>query len=163
MANLNINLSYKQIKQNVEGVSTYTYRDLGTSNIKLIYKKQGNKEKVYLEDKNSYSKDNFAIKQSLRNLFSFVPGQSILDPEYGNTLYKYIYQRIDDITESEIIRELKKIILIYQPRIELTEIQIKPNDQSLSYSIIIKYVIPGLGTSDSTILSLSSSDGITFN
>lgn len=163
MANLNIDLTYKQIKQNIEGVSTYTYRDLGTSNIALQYTKKGNKEIISLNDKNSSNKDLYAIKQSLRNLFAFFPGQSILDPEYGNTLYKYIYQKIDDITQSEIIRELKKIIIKYQPRIQLTELTIQKQDQKLAYNIIIKYDIPNLGISSANILSLSTSDGITFN
>ena len=162
MANININLSYNKLKQNINGVSTYTFRDLGTSNIKLLYKKQGHKEIPYLYDINSANIDLRAIKQSLKNLFSFVPGQSILDPAFGNTLYKYIYQKIDDITESEIIRQLKVLIMKYQPRIELTEIKIIPNEQKLTFGIILKYNVPQLGLSSSDILSLST-DGLNFN
>lgn len=163
MANINIDLTYKNIKQYIDGISTYTYKDLGTSNIKILYKKEGHKERAYLYDNNSSNIDLFAIKQSLRNLFSFVPGQSILDPEYGNTLYKYVYQKIDDITEAQIIRQLKKIITKYEPRIELNEIKINPNAQELSYDITIKYYIPNLGIFSSNIVTVSSSDGMSFN
>jgi hypothetical protein len=39
MANINLDLTYKKIKENIDGVSTFTYKDLGTSNIKLFYRK----------------------------------------------------------------------------------------------------------------------------
>lgn len=162
MANINLDLTYKKIKENIDGVSTFTYKDLGTSNIKLFYKKQGHKQIPYLYDNNTSNVDLNAVKQSLKNLFSFLPGQSILDPAFGNTLYKFLYQKIDDIVETEIIRQLKVLISKYQPRIRLTSVNIQPNREQLSYSIILKYDIPSLGLSSSSVLSLSSSDGINF-
>lgn len=163
MANINIDLNYKQIKQNIQGVSTYTYKDLGTSNIKILYKKQDGKQIAYLYDKNSSNKDINAIKQSLKNIFSFLPGQSILDPAFGNTLYKFIYQRMTDIVKSEIIRQIKNLIIKYQPRIQLLDIKIQKKDQQLAYNIILRYGIPALNITSTDVISLSSSDGITFN
>lgn len=162
MANINLDLTYKKIKENIDGVSTFTYKDLGTSNIKLFYRKQGYKQIPYIYDNNTSNVDLNAIKQSLKNLFSFLPGQSILDPAFGNTLYKFLYQKIDDIIQTEIIRQLKTLIIKYQPRIRLTSVKIQPNIEQLSYSVILKYDVPALGVSSTNILSLSSSDGINF-
>jgi len=35
MANIVIDLTYTNLKDNINGVSTYTFKDLGTSNMKI--------------------------------------------------------------------------------------------------------------------------------
>jgi hypothetical protein len=37
MANIDINLAFNSLRKKVDGVSTYTYKDIGTSNMKLLY------------------------------------------------------------------------------------------------------------------------------
>lgn len=39
-----------------------------------------------------------AVYNSLRNLFTWQPGERILDPAYGSNLRQYLYQGITDIT-----------------------------------------------------------------
>ena len=162
MANIVIDLTYTNLKDNINGVSTYTFKDLGTSNMKIQYKKVGHQQIPYLYDKNTSNIDMMAIKTSLKNLFSFLPGQQILQPQFGNKLYTYIYQPMSDIVQVDIKRTIKQMIQHYQPRIRLTDITIHKNNQKLSYNIIMKYIVPQLGLSNSEILQLSASDGITF-
>ena len=40
-----------------------------------------------------------AVKISMRNLFNFLPGERILDPEYGNTVLEYLYHGINEAME----------------------------------------------------------------
>lgn len=107
MANIVIDLTYSNLTEKVDGVSTYTYKDIGTANFKLEYKKINNKEITYLNDKNTSNVDLRAIKAALKNIFSFYPGQEILNPEFGNKLYKYIYEPMSDLVEVDIKRTIK--------------------------------------------------------
>lgn len=161
MANININLGYRSVTSKVQGVSTSTYKDLGTSNMKLLYELKNNKQVVTLYDKNTTNIDLYAIKSSLNNLFSFYPGQEILDPAFGNTLYKYIYQPINGLTQDNLRRQIKQMINKYQPRIQLTDIRITNDLESMLYTIILIYNIPALNISSKQSISISS-EGIKF-
>lgn len=156
MANIDINLAFKSLKKKVDGVSTYTYKDIGTSNIKLLYQMKGHEEVFSLYDINTSNFDKFAIKASLNNLFTFLPGQEILQPQFGNTIYKYLYQPINDMTKSNIIKQIKYMISKFQPRIQILDINLNPDIEKLAFDISILYIIPKLNERDSITVNMSS-------
>lgn len=156
MANIDINLGVRSIRRKVDGVSTYTFKDIGTSNMKLLYQMKGHQQIISLYDKNTSNNDEFAIKASLNNLFSFLPGQQILQPQFGNTIYNFIYQPINQMTKTNIIKQIKKMVNQYQPRIQLTDIKINANIDEMAYNIQIFYNIPKLNKSDIITVNMSS-------
>lgn len=69
MANINLDYSTISIFTKEQGVSTFTYKDIGTSNIRFEEK---NKIK-YINDNNTSNINEAAVKNSLKNLFEFIP------------------------------------------------------------------------------------------
>ena len=159
MSNINLDYSIVTIFDKEKGVSTFTYKDIGTSNIRFEEK---NKVK-YINDNNTSNINEAAVKASLNNLFSFIPGQRILDPNYGNSLYQFLYEEINTYTADKIGKTLRSLIAKYEPRITITDIEIVPEVDDSSYYIVLKYKINSLGTDSSTILSMNSNAGISVS
>lgn len=159
MSNINLDYSIATIFEKEKGVSTFTYKDIGTSNIRFEEK---NKVR-YINDNNTSNINEEAVKVSLNNLFSFIPGQRILDPNYGNSLYQFLYEEINTYTADKIGKTLRSLIAKYEPRISITDIEIVPETDDSSYYIVLKYKINGLGTNSSTVLSMSSNTGISIS
>lgn len=159
MSNINLDYSIATIFEKEKGVSTFTYKDIGTSNIRFEEKNKV----IYINDNNTSNINEEAVKASLNNLFSFIPGQRILDPNYGNSLYQFLYEEINTYTADKIGKTLRSLIAKYEPRISITDIEIVPETDDSSYYIVLKYRINGLGTDSSTVLSMSSNTGISIS
>lgn len=52
--------------------------------------------KLYSINTSNYDAD--CIKTSLTNLFNYRLGQEVLEPEYGNDLYRYLYEPMNKYT-----------------------------------------------------------------
>lgn len=113
-----------------DNVSNYNNINLGNSStIKIL---PNNK---YIEDHNSYiintSMSKYkvdknvnvkAVQNSLHNIFTWLPGERILNPEFGNTLYKYLYSGITNYNTEQIIAEIQHCISEYEPRVSINQI-----------------------------------------
>lgn len=111
----------------------YTYADLSmTSN----------------GDKIAKLTDYKAIGSSLKNIFSFIPGQRILDPEFGSDIYRYIYDGITEASKEKIQAAVYSAISKYEPRIKIVEItydQMTTDDiDHNTVKLIVYYEIPSL-------------------
>lgn len=105
----------------------YTYKDI----------------KVPLDTTFSANFDVLAIKNAIRNIFSFRPGHRILDPEFGNVLYLYLYEAINDVTINNLEKEVLNM-LSYEPRINVLSIVITPLKDNNQINIEVKYLVPTL-------------------
>ena len=63
---------------------TYTYADISME-AALSSNLPGNLDKFVFAKK----LDVDAVKGAVRNIFSWIPGERILEPEFGNTIRKY--------------------------------------------------------------------------
>jgi len=105
----------------------YTYKDI----------------KVPLDETFSANYDIVAIKASLKNIFNFRLGQRILDPKFGNILYLYLYEPINDITLNNIEQDILNM-LKYEPRINVVSIKVTPLMDDSQLDIEVQYIIPTL-------------------
>lgn len=64
-----------------------------------------------------------AVKVAMRNLFNFIPGERVLEPNYGNTVLQYLYNGITETTKEQIAAEVSKIISKYEPRAQIDSLQ----------------------------------------
>lgn len=48
-----------------------------------------------------------AVRNSIRNIFTWIPGERILLPEFGSKLYTLLYEGITPLTEERIIAEIR--------------------------------------------------------
>lgn len=88
-----------------------------------------------------------AVQNSLHNIFTWRLGERILLPQFGNSLYKYLYEGILPHNVEQIIAEIKAVTSIWEPRIRIIDIinASTINDTEDNTVLLdIVYVIPGL-------------------
>ena len=152
MANILLDFSRKHVYG--ENVSmTHKFVDIGTNNIKF---EKNENDDLYIKDTNTTIYDKEAIKTSLKNIFSFRHGESILSPTFGaSDLYEQLYQPLEKYGAEKIVKIIKGIIADWEPRINVTSTPMRYFDDTHEIFITINYDIPDLQTSDSYELNFS--------
>jgi phage baseplate assembly protein W len=73
------------------------------------------------------------VKQSIRNILYTMPGERLFNLDYGVNLYQYIFDTYAEI--GEIKSEMVRVLLRYEPRVELTvrdiEVTVDPTNNSV--------------------------------
>jgi len=83
-----------------------------------------------------------AIKQALRNLILLNRGEKPFHPEIGGGIYDMLFENYDLPGGTDTLRyTIASLIHKYEPRVELTRIDIDANPNSNSLSINIYYII----------------------
>ncbi len=68
------------------------------------------------------------IHQSLEILFSTIPGERIMEPDYGCDLNIHLFDSIDETTLTHIRTIISDAILYFEPRIILDEVTFDATD-----------------------------------
>ena len=77
-----------------------------------------------------------AVKNAIHNIFSWIPGERILDPQFGNKIRRYLYDSISDTTTEQIIAEIRHAVQKYEPRAEIDSIQRIEDNQDIENNTI---------------------------
>lgn len=117
-------------KYQVNNVNNYTYSDLHLDFNKPIVK---DFEADF---------DEAAIKNSIYTLFNTIPGQSLLNPEYGLNLAKYLFDPVNETNANLIGKDILKGIGVYEPRVNVIRINITVNEDDQSYIIELSIEMP---------------------
>jgi phage baseplate assembly protein W len=94
------------------------------------------------------SRDYQAINNSISNMFLFIPGENILFPDFGNNLYKYIYEPMIDITAEKMQNEILAMFKRWEPRVKIQTIKIIPDEDNNQYNVEITYTVPSLSRNE---------------
>ena len=92
-------------------------------------------------------KDVVAIQNSLHNIFTWIPGERILLPEFGSNLRKLLYEGITDFNVERIISEIRSSVSEWEPRVEIQKIVNVSTDDDTDDNTVhleVLYKIPGL-------------------
>lgn len=119
-----------------------TYKDI-SMNGDTYYSNLNNKTLV----KTGELVDVDAVKNAVHNIFSWRPGERILYPEFGNTVYQYLYDKINEFTSEQIVTEVKMIFTRYEPRAivdKVYKIDNVEDTENNTVNIQIEYHIKGL-------------------
>ena len=92
------------------------------------------------------NRDLDAIRGSLANIFGWRTGQRILDPEFGNVIYTFLYEG-----KSNIKRGVSKMIG-YEPRVSIVDLDVKYTEDRNEVQITLQYNIPSLNLDSVTDL-----------
>ncbi len=87
-----------------------------------------------------------AVDQSLRNLFNTIPGQKILNPEFGLDLRTYLFDPVNIRVGQIIGTDLLTSIPYFEPRVAIDLVDVISNEDDNQYEIILKYRVPSLET-----------------
>ena len=88
--------------------------------------------------------DENAINNSITNMFLFSPGERIIQPEFGNNLYQYVYEPITDLTAKKLGREILSMFERWEARVEILDLIITPFPDDNLYHVQVIYTIPSL-------------------
>ena len=133
MANLTFNIGLTEKSVNKQ----WTYRDLKTD-VQLTPDKRDVK----------VSTDSDAIQNGIKNMFLFQKGERIINPEFGNNLYKYIYEPMSDLVAHNIGVEIQSMFDRWEPRVEINQISVIPWYDQNTYQIEVDYIIPSLSNAN---------------
>lgn len=154
MANLTFDYSANLVfNKGEDSFRKYTYRDIGTQNFRSYIDPKTKQLKIIDIDTSNY--DETAVKQSLKNLFNFRPGEEILEPQFGNELYRYLYEPVISFTTDKIVRTIRQMIERWEPRIQIIDIPIEADEDEQCYYVQLKYLIPTLQKESSVMINLS--------
>ena len=88
-----------------------------------------------------------AVQNSLKNIFTWIPGERILNPEFGSKLKQYLYEGITQDTSEKIVAEIKHCVSEWEPRVTITSVVDASTIEDHEDNVIhleIKYTIPQL-------------------
>lgn len=85
--------------------------------------------------------DDKAINQALKNLLMTVRGERFFNPEFGTRVPELLFEQFDPITGQVLHEEIKMAIETWEPRIELLDISIQMDYDSLTYILDVAYRI----------------------
>lgn len=136
MANKVIQFSQSSLAKKIEDNVKEVFLD-----INMQSKQQGNKCTIdKLVNVN-------AIRNSLDNIFSWTPGERILNPEFGTNLRKLLYEGITDFNVEQIVAEIKHAVAQWEPRVQvenIVDVSTIEDHENNNVHLKVIYTIPGL-------------------
>jgi phage baseplate assembly protein W len=87
------------------------------------------------------------IHESLRILFSTLPGERVLAPKYGLDMHELIFEPTSTTLRTLLKDRVATALLVHEPRIQVLDLQIAspdPNDGTLA--VHLEYVIRATNT-----------------
>jgi|TARA_R100000005_G_C4944667_1_gene167708 phage baseplate assembly protein W len=89
-------------------------------------------------------KNETAIARSVRNLILTSPGERFFNPILGSRVSKLLFESVDLITANAIEDEIRVTIENFEPRVELTSVDVKADLSGGEYNVAIRYNIIGI-------------------
>jgi len=89
-------------------------------------------------------KNETAIARSVKNLVLTSRGEKFFNSSFGTNISKLLFENIDEMTASIIRDEISYTLNAYEPRIELTNLTVKPNYDENEFAVTIQYKIIGI-------------------
>ena len=103
-----------------------------------------------------------AIKNSLKNLFTTIPGQKILNPYFGLNLMQYVFEVCDEDIANLIGNQIVSGVTTFEPRVTLKKVRVMAEPENQQYSITIVFTIPTLKNSSFQLAGTLSTSGFNF-
>lgn len=143
-------------------VSGSIYRDL-LLDLKVNYTQNKQLEKKREIKDLQRSEDIGAVKNSLFNLFTTMPGQKILNPIFGLNLTQYLFVPIS-VTQARIIGEaIYTGIRKFEPRVLIRNINVETDYDNNQYNIFMIIDVPTLNIQGLGLKGVLSESGYYFD
>jgi len=109
------------------------------------------------------SYDEAAIKNSLMNLFSTMPGQKLLNPDYGLNISQFLFTAVSSTMARMIGNRIVEGIESYEPRVTVENVNVFPDEDNSLYQIELSIKIPALSNRKVSFTGLLNQPGFSFN
>jgi phage baseplate assembly protein W len=89
------------------------------------------------------------IKQNLKMLVLTIPGERVMEPNYGVGLKRYLFENFSSTTASRINNNIREQVRIYMPAVKIAKITVDTSAQDANtLAVVIKYSVAGITTND---------------
>ena len=88
-------------------------------------------------------KNESAIARSVRKIVFTVPGEKFFDEDFGSRISQALFENINDISANIIKNEIESSLKIYEPRVNVREVEVRPNFDQNEFNVTIIYEIIG--------------------
>lgn len=141
---------------------SYTYKDLEVD-LMIDYTKT-NPLNNYKEQKDIVvDYDVSAIKNSIFNIFTTIPGQKILNPTFGLNLLYYLFTGITAENARMLGDTILKGITKFEPRVTVENINITTDYENQQYTIDLFLSVPSLNIKGLQVKGTLAESGYYFN
>ena len=106
--------------------------------------------------------DEAAIKNSVKNIFNTVPGEKLLNPEFGLALKRYLFAPLSQDLAEDIGEEIVRGIERYEPRVRIDRIDVIVDYDQNEYIISLTLTIPPLNILQKSYSGFLSQTGFSF-
>lgn len=90
-----------------------------------------------------------SIKQNFKNLLLTVPGERIMDPNFGVGLVKYLFEQNTEMLRSDIRGKINQQTNLYMPFIKINEVVFFDDDiSSNTLNLRVDYTISSFNLQD---------------
>ncbi len=104
-----------------------------------------------------------AIKNSIVNLFTTIPGEKLLNPEYGLNLNQYLFEPCDENTAQSMADAIFSQVSYFEPRVEVDRIEVNAKMDKQEFEITLGLRVPFLNNVRTlNVRGLLNSTGIQF-
>jgi phage baseplate assembly protein W len=140
----------------------YTYKDLELD-LNISYTKS-NQLNSYKEQKDiSGDFDVNAIKNSIFNIFTTIPGQKILNPVFGLNLLYFLFDTISSSNARLLGETILSGLTKFEPRIKIENINIATDFDNQQYTIDLFLSVPSLNITGLQVKGTLAESGFYFN
>lgn len=153
-----INLSFLQEPPKVDD---HVYKDIRFDLEKNYTRGTELDKKLEIKDlKPDYDLD--AIKNSLFNLFTTLPGQKILNPVYGLNLVQFVFTNLSEANARLIGKVIFEGTELFEPRVSILNINVNVDYDQNQYTINMRINVPSLNLSNVSIKGVLKDSGFYF-
>ena len=85
-----------------------------------------------------------AIARSIRNIVFTSPGEKFFNPNFGSRISESLFENVDEVSALAIEDEIKSSIINFEPRVNLSFVNVKPNPDDNEMNVTIEYEIVGI-------------------
>ncbi|MAG49054.1 hypothetical protein CMO86_05130 [Candidatus Woesearchaeota archaeon] len=101
------------------------------------------KRNPFTDDASIVRNDN-AIKQAIKNLILTTPGEKPFQPTVGSKVMDMLFEPLDPFTADAVKDEIINTVNQYEPRVELTKVDVTAIPEGNKLNITLEYRIVGL-------------------
>ena len=158
MATVNLN-SIFQKPVNPNSAIRYISQDFNVMSMETLYTNNIGARKI--KSDLNVSLDIAAVKNSVSNILSTKKGEKLLNPEFGLRIQDYLFEQVSDAVATAISNEILNAISLFEPRVQIVELQVVPYPDLYQYVINLALRVPTLKQS-LTVQGLIQGDSITI-
>jgi phage baseplate assembly protein W len=100
------------------------------------------------------------IKESLHILLSTALGERIMQPKFGCNLNAYVFDGLDNTTQTMIKDMVETAIIYHEPRIDLDRISVQDaNPAEGKFELLIEFIIRSTNSRSNMVFPFYTSEG----